>query len=190
MAVEALKNLVRRNAGEVLFFVNVTFCIAKCDRDLFFERCSMQATLALREAAAQLLAADAATLAPVANGNKIALVMADWTPSELTALGDLTFATFDGATPLIAGVGTQAEGLNPNTSDAVITIKVPAGGWRWETTGVTNLPQTIFGFALVDNGIAVLLASAKLPDPIVLTAVNQVINLENVLLSLLNDSLV
>lgn len=149
----------------------------------------MQSTLALREAAAQLLAADAATLAPAALANKIMLVTNAFTPSENLTFADLDAATFDGSTPLSAGVGVQLEGLDPETNDAIITIKSPAGGWRWETTGVTDLPQTINGFALVDNAVAVLLAAARLPAPITLTAINQVIALEGVDLRLISGSL-
>lgn len=140
----------------------------------------MQSTRALREKMAQLLAADATTLAPAADANIVALVMAAFTPGEGMVVGDLTLATFDGSTPLAAGVGTQPEGLDPNTADAIITIKSPVGGWRWETTGVTNLPQTIFGYALLNDDGTVLLGADTLPDTITLTAVNQVIQLPDV----------
>lgn len=149
----------------------------------------MQATLAVREAAMQLLAADSATLAPALNGNKVALVKAAFTPSEALAIGDVTLADFDGSTPLVAGTGTQPEGLDPATADSVVTIKPPATGWRWETTGITNLPQTIFGFILMDNAGAVLLASELLVNTITLTAVNQVVNLQNVLMRQLANSI-
>jgi len=133
----------------------------------------MTPTLALREKAMQLLAADTATLAPAANANKMALVKVDFSPAESLVIGDLEFADFDGSTPLDLGLGAQAEGLNPGTTDAVIDLKVPAGGLRWETTGVTNLPQTIFGWALLDNAEAVLLATGIFSDPVTLTAVNE-----------------
>ena len=108
----------------------------------------MQTTLAVREKAATLLAADATTLAPAADGNEIALVKAAFTPAESNVLADLTFADFDGSAPIVCGTGTQPTGLDPNTNDTLITIKPPAGGFRFATTGITNLPQTIYGFAL------------------------------------------
>lgn len=150
----------------------------------------MQTTLALREKAAQLLAADAATLAPAADANVIALVMAEFTPGEGLVLGSLTFATFDGSTPLAVGVGTQPEGLDPNTNDAIISLKPPVTGWRWETTGTTNLPQTIFGYALLTDGLAALLAADVLPTPITLTGVNQVVELPNLGIRQLAGSMV
>lgn len=134
----------------------------------------MQTTLAVREKASQLLAADSATLAPAALANVIALVKAAFLPSEILTIGALTLADFDGASPLACGVGSQAEGLDGNTNDSIITLKSPVGGWRWETTGVTNLPQQIFGHVLLDSTLATVLASESLPTPITLNAANQV----------------
>ncbi len=131
-------------------------------------------TLAIREKAMQLLAADAASLAPAdPNGNKMALVMAAFVPAESLVFADLTLATFDGSTPIVSGGGTQPEALQPSTNDSVIDLKPPAGGFRWETTGLTNLPQTIFGAVLLNNAADLLLASALFDTPITLTAVNQ-----------------
>lgn len=134
-------------------------------------------TLALREKAMQLLAADTATLAQAADANVIVLIKEPFTPGESLALGDLTPADFDGSTPLECGLGTQPEGQDPANTDALITLESPAGGWRWETTGVTNLPQTIYGYALMTDGLAALLGADTLPTPIDLTGVNQVVQL-------------
>lgn len=133
----------------------------------------MFATLALREAAAKLLAADTATLAPAVNANKMILIKAPFSPSEALKFADLVAADFDGSTPLLAGTGTQAEALDPLTNDAIIDILPPAGGFRWETTGITNLPQTIYGYALCDNGLTTVLCAAVFETPITLTAINQ-----------------
>jgi len=151
---------------------------------------TMQTSLALREKAAQLLAADTATLAQAADNNVIALVMEPFTPSEGLAVGGLTLATFDGSTPILVGLGAQPEGLDPNTNDGLISLKPPAGGFRFETTGTTNLPQTIYGFALLNEAMDTLFASEALAAPITLTAVNQVINLENVQIRQLANSMV
>jgi hypothetical protein len=130
-------------------------------------------TLALREQAMKLLAADPTTLAPAVNAIHMALVMTQFVPAESTVITDFTLATFDGSTPLDVTVGTQPEGLDPATNDAIIDLSAPIGGFRWETTGVTNLPQTIYGFALIDHANALLLACELLPSPVTLTAVNQ-----------------
>ena len=149
----------------------------------------MQSSLALREKMAQLLAADAATLAPPADANIVVLIMEPFTPSETLDGSTLVPATFDGSAPLEAVLGTQAEGLDPSNSDAIITILPPAGGWRWETTGTTDLPQTIYGFALFNDDSTVYYGSENLPAPITLTAVNQVIQLPAVTFRQLAGSL-
>ncbi len=145
-------------------------------------------TLALREKAMKLLAADTATLAPAALANKMVLSKATFIASEATKFADLTLADFDGSTPIDCGTGTQPEGLNPGTNDAVIDLLSPAGGFRWETTGVTHLPQTIFGYALLNNAMDTVLASELFANPITLTAINQrVEGLDGSILQLANS---
>ncbi len=133
-------------------------------------------TNSLAEQSMKLLAADATTLAPV-TANKIALVKAPFSPSGTTVLSDLVLADFDGSTPKSGVAGTQPEGVDPATGAVIIDISPGAGGWRWETTGLTNLPQTIYGFALIDDGATTYLAGALLATPIVLSAVNQRVDL-------------
>lgn len=148
----------------------------------------MQATQALRNQCAALLATDTTTLAAVA-ANKIHLVMNNFAPSENTIFTDLVFATFAGSTPLSVTAGPQAEAFNPVTLDSQIDLSAPVGGFRWQTTSALNLPQTIFGYALIDNAGAVVLASQLLDAPIVLTNFPQVIDLGDVKLTLLANSL-
>lgn len=133
----------------------------------------MLPTIAVRSQAAILLAADATTLAPATDANKLALVMEPFTPSEDLAIGDLTLATFDGSTPIAVGVGTQPTGFDPSNKDLLIDLKPPVTGFRWETTGVTNLPQTIYGVALINDAGDLLLATERFPVAITLNAINQ-----------------
>jgi hypothetical protein len=171
----------RRNFSPPSFFFGF-------NPSLFGGSNTMQATRALREKMATLLAADATSLAPATDLNVIKLVMATFTPGESTVVGDLTFATFDGSTPIEVTAGTQAEGLDPLTADAVITLSPPVGGFRFEVTGTTNLPQQIFGCALVSDA-GVLLGCQTLPQPITLTAVNQFIDLGDLSFRQLANSL-
>lgn len=149
----------------------------------------MQATLALREKMAQLLAADATTLAQAADANLLKLVNAAFTPSEASAIGDLSFANFDGSTPIEVELLTQPEGLDPNSTDAIISLSPPVGGFRWETTGVTNLPQTIYGYALTNAAGTVLFGCERFPATIPLSGVNQVLTVDNPTFRLRADSL-
>lgn len=134
-------------------------------------------TNAVAEQSAKLLAADTTTLAPAVDANVIALIMSNFTPSPTLLIGDVVLATFAGATPILGVTGTQAEGIDPQTGSFVIDLSPAAGGYRWETTATTNLPQTIYGIALLKNDLSVLYASALLPTPILLTGVNQRIDI-------------
>lgn len=129
----------------------------------------MFASQALRDKAMALLAADASTLAPVANNIYLALVKGPFVPSEALAFADITLADFDGSTAIGVTLGTQPEALQPGTLDSVIDLSPPVGGFRWVTTGLTNLPQTIYGYVLLDHAKTTILASALFTSPIVLT---------------------
>lgn len=124
-----------------------------------------------------LLAADATTLAPAADNNTVLLIMSDFTPNEDLVPADLTPATFDGSAGLLAELGAQQVGLDPTTGDQIVTIEEPVGGWRWITTGLTNLPQTIFGYGLYNEALDTLLGVTKLDTPITLQGVGEEINL-------------
>lgn len=130
-------------------------------------------TKSVRAAAAILLAADAATLAPAALANHMTLVKEPIIPGESLVFADITVADFDGSTAIDVGVGTQPSAFNPGSNDLVIDLKPPAGGFRWETTGVTNLPQTIYGYVLLNNADDTILAAGVFDTPIELTAINQ-----------------
>lgn len=135
----------------------------------------MTPMLELRLALGDALSADTTTLAPAVNANKIALVMADFVPSEGLVAGDLSLATFDGGDPIAGATGAQLVGVDPVTGQQVIDIKEPLGGWRWEVTGATDLPQTIYGFALLDSTLATLFAVEHFDEPITLNAEGQFI---------------
>jgi len=136
----------------------------------------MWASRDLRFAAFSRLASDTATLAQAAAPNHMVLIMEPFNPSEAIVAADLTPATFDGATPLEVVLGTQASGFEPGTDDSRIDILPPIGGFRWETTGITNLPQTIHGYALMNEAQTVVYATAIFETPKVLTAINQVVD--------------
>lgn len=137
----------------------------------------MTPMIALREKLATLLAADSATLAPAANANKMMLFTNSVTETENLSATDLVEANFDGYAAIDGTVGTQETGIDPATGDQIITMTPPLAGWRWKTTGVTNMPQNVFGFALVDHTKATLLAVEMFTTPITLNDVGQQIDL-------------
>lgn len=136
----------------------------------------------LRLAIGEALAA-AEPLYQDTNANLVRLISAPFTPSEDLAVGDLTFADFDGSTAIACPLEEAQVGIDPNTGQQVLTVYEPAGGWRFEVTGLTNLPQTIYGFALLTAASAALIAVATLAEPVDLTAVGQEINLDKLTLT-------
>jgi len=144
----------------------------------------MLPTRDVRTQLGELLAADTTTLAPAA-ANKIALISAPFSPNEDLEFADLTLATFTGSTPKAGAAGTQQVGIDPATGEQVITNLAPAGGWRWECTAAPTPPQSIYGFALVDNAVAVLLATEALATPVTITNVGDFIDLGAVKLTIL-----
>lgn len=139
---------------------------------------------AVRLQLGELLAADPTTLAPAALENVIALIAEDFAPTENLVAGDLVLADFDGSTPLDGVAGAQEAGTDPLTGEQIVTITEPAGGWRWEMTGLTVPEQTIYGFALLNSTLATLLAIQHLPAAITLNEVGQQIDIGNAQLRL------
>lgn len=105
--------------------------------------------------------------------NKIAVITAPYAESQALVLADLTLATDHGLAPISGVAGLQAIGADPLDNQYVTTIKDPAGGWRWTTSGVFPPSITVYGFALVDDGLTTLLATKRLNPPLVLTASGQ-----------------
>src|SRR6266404_3262845 len=101
------------------------------------------------------VASDTTALANILNADvpgHVVLFKAPFTPMpDLDPVAMLlTQADFDGyvANGISSATGTQNTALDPLTSDYLLQLKLPVGGFRWETTGTTNLPQTIYGFGV------------------------------------------
>lgn len=124
----------------------------------------------LRTSLGDLLAADVPTLAPV-SANKVALIAADFTPSEDLTIADLTFAAGTGMSPLAGAAGAQSVGNDPVTNEQVITIKAPVGGWHWISGTPFTVSDTIFGYALTNGAGSTLLGVTKLDAPLTIGAV-------------------
>jgi len=110
----------------------------------------MTGTKVLNDRIATLLAADTTTLAQVGLVN-LHLAKEPFTPGPALVIGDLTEADFDGYAPLAVDSATAQVFLDPATGDTIIQLDEPAGGWFWETSGVTNLPQTLHGAYLTNS---------------------------------------
>jgi len=149
----------------------------------------MTPTLSIFERGMVLLGSDTTTLAPAANALKVLLLKANFTPDPGLVIGDLVEADFDGYAAILAALAALPESLDPATGDSLLTVGPPAGGFRWETTGLTNLPETIFGFALTNNGKTTLYGCELLTPPIILNGINQSIALDPIGFRLLAGSI-
>jgi len=126
----------------------------------------------LLTSAATLLAGDTAGL-NAALDVEIHLAKNAFTESPSRVLGDFTEADFDGYAALAKDPAAPTVVTDPATGDQIITLPDPAGGWAFATTGVTNLPQTIYGYYLTDSTGAVLYGCKRFADAVVLTGNGQ-----------------
>lgn len=130
----------------------------------------MQPTNTILAAIQTLLADDVGTLAAV-TAMHCHLIKAPFTPSETTDFTALSEADFTGGAAKSAGTGNQQAFSDPISGQRIVQVLEPAGGWHWQATALTNLPQTIFGYALTDTANAVTYGAALLDDPVELTGV-------------------
>jgi len=126
------------------------------------------------------IGADTVTFVPkLAGAMWVIPVIEDFTPGPTVVLADSAIATFDGATPKAITAAVRTPSVNPLTGNRQIILPPPAGGFTWTTTGVTNLPQTVYGYALTSDstsfGSTKLLGTTKLEEPLTLTASGQAI---------------
>lgn len=119
------------------------------------------------------IGADTACFADPTTFLKVTLVKTAFTPGTELVLGDVTVADFDGSTALHAADATPAVFRDPQNGDQIVQASDPAGGWHWQTTGSTNLPQTIYGYIVTDHTGANLQGSVLFDTPLVLNGVGQ-----------------
>lgn len=131
----------------------------------------------LRTSLGTSLAANTASLAPATDPNEIALITAAFTPTEDLVIGDLTLASGDGLDAIVGVAGTQLTGTDPLTQEQLVTIKDPAGGYRWALTSAPTPPVTVYGFALTTTAAGALLATQALDAPITLTNIGDEIDI-------------
>lgn len=138
----------------------------------------------------QTLLANATTIfADPANPPKIALAKNAFNPTPGILVADLVPADFDGYAPIPSGTGVQQSFIDPLTGSRVVQLKEPAGGWHWVTTGVTLLPQSIYGWYVTNQAGTIVLASSRFSNPIPLTAIGQGIDLAQVRFEMLPNAL-
>jgi hypothetical protein len=137
-------------------------------------------TNVLIEAMANLIGADPATLGNTAL-IAVALVKEPFTPGPNIVIGDLVLADFVTSTPLPVATAVTRVWSDPVSGQWQIEPRAPAGSWHWDVTAGTNLPQTIYGFALIDNTGAEVYGTQPLPAPVLLTTIGQAIDLDTLM---------
>jgi hypothetical protein len=130
----------------------------------------MRPTQVMLDAVATEIATDTAVLAN-ALFLQVFLVKAPFVPGPGLTVGSLTPADFAGSTPKANTSATMLKFTDPATGEWIVEVPPPVGGWHWQTTsGVTNLPQTIYGYGCMDNTGAILYGTDLLPVPQLLNA--------------------
>jgi hypothetical protein len=147
----------------------------------------MQPTTLIWKAQADLLVADTNTLgAVVALG--VHLAKANFAPSLNLVIADLVQADFDGYATKAAGAAPYDAYYDAVSGFYTVRIKEPAGGWNWITTGLTNLPQTIYGAYLANGAGTDLYGSMLFAEPVVLTDIDQGVGIGDLLFQWRLDS--
>jgi|SRR6516225_8098630 hypothetical protein len=147
----------------------------------------MVPSLFIQQQIAALLAADVASLAAT-TAPKVHLSKAPFTPSpslDPTSMVESDFAGY-ASVPIVSG--TQLVFQDPLTLLQTIELKEPAGGFHFAVSGTAGLPQTVYGYYVLDSAGAVLLGSARLDTPIPLTANGQAFDIEGPGFAFLNNS--
>lgn len=148
----------------------------------------MQPTRELWRRGPDLLAADAMTLAPVADACRVHLISASFVPSLDLTIAALTPSPFDGGQPKEAGLGAQPIYYDALDGMLTIRIKEPVGGWNWECTLDPVAPVTIYGVFLTNQDDDELYGSMLLPNPVVIDAADQGIGIGDITFKFKVDS--
>jgi hypothetical protein len=133
---------------------------------------------------AVLINADATSLANVGCSVRLAKNPAAFNRDRVA--GDMDEATFDGygvlnpdALPELVYEATRKQFLS--------RLVPPAGGWAFICNGVGGLPQTIYGYFVL-NSMGALIGCEALPSPVLLTTPGQFITIPDVLVPYSKDS--
>lgn len=119
---------------------------------------------ALADQLAELLATNTTALAN-ASAVKVGLIVAPFTAAHERVMADLSISAATGLVPIAGTAGAQNASVDPVTGDKLVEIKVPAGGFRWETPGGFTGPVTVYGFALGNNAMTTLWGMHVLTTP-------------------------
>lgn len=127
-----------------------------------------------------LLGADTATFNSPADNLLVHLFQNDFSPNPAMEVSDFVEASFGGYDPITVVLGPCPQSNDPATGDSLMDIRPTSGGWLWEVSTTTGIPQTIYGYYVTDEGGSVLLGAERLLTPVTLTAVNDSVAIQRV----------
>lgn len=129
---------------------------------------------------ATVVGASAAFLAELTPFVLVTLLKASFTPSLDLDPATVTPADFTGATAKHAASASTQVFLDSATGEYVMQVNEPAGGWHWQATNSTNLPQVIYGYMVTDSAGAVLIGSELFDTPKSIGLVGHGVDIGNV----------
>ena len=141
----------------------------------------MQPTLEVFNRLSLLLSQDAGSLAPSSNPPKLHLSKTPFTPNQDRIPADFTEADFGGYAAVGAITGNQNVGIDPLTAERFVEMKVPAGGWRFVCTALTNTPQQVYGAYFMNDAGTIVYGCALFPQPFTINTVAQVIDVDSII---------
>jgi len=125
-----------------------------------------------------LYAIDETTWGDPSSATHIQLIQSEFVPSAELTLADVTLADFDGSTPIAVPIAPQIQVVDSGTGRLGILLKEPVGGYKFICSGATNLPQTIYGWAVTDDADSDhILWSELLPVPKVIASAGDFVEL-------------
>lgn len=84
----------------------------------------------------------------IQNKIAIALIKVAFTPAAVLALTAADEADFAGYAEKTQVLNKAHIGTDPITGRTLLFIDAPVGGWSWTATGVTDPPQTVYGYVV------------------------------------------
>jgi hypothetical protein len=82
--------------------------------------------------------------------------------------------------PITSSGTSLLSSTDPTTGDKVFTLKAPAGGWRWVTSGGGTYSLTIYGWVWLDAVEGLVQAAGLLAAPIIFDADGQSLEVDAV----------
>ncbi len=95
----------------------------------------------------------------------VTLIKASFTPGLDLDPATVTPADFTGSAAKHAASASTQVYLDSTTGEYIMQVNEPAGGWHWQATNTTNLPQVIYGYMVTSADGSTLIGSELFDEP-------------------------